>query len=438
LETYLTDAVRFETLAESEGMKRFLSKDQGLAKSPGERGKAFGWPTPETFGKLGGNMIDVLAKAPKEVAGGVTGGGKAFFGNVAGLVKRAPQPAQVSRTNSAAKVPTSPGYKAVATEGRHLSTSTSTGENAMGPFMTDTYLGSMSNEHQSQESVRSMPLSLAKRRDSSATMASLDAKTKSAMSSQRPSVDVAPSSQTEFPPISGIDETFNLPPPPSDIPDDYGSPARSIRPSIDTFRSSNLDQSTPASSDLEDPPPPPMPQRPEKTAKHTKSPLTEQETAVAVELIFAMITELYTLSSAWQIRRTLLTAAKTFLLRPGNPQLASIRDLLQASLVDANLSDTGMAGHIYKLRENALPTAEEMEIWVRDFPGKTNEEKEALRVKARKLLVTKGMPQALTSVMGAAASGEALGKVFDCLQVEDVSRGLVFGLMLQALKVLTH
>ena len=37
-----------------------------------------------------------------------------------------------------------------------------------------------------------------------------------------------------------------------------------------------------------------------------------------------------------------------------------------------------------------------------------------------------------------AASGEALGKVFDCLQVEDVSRGLIFGIMLQALKVITH
>ena len=40
--------------------------------------------------------------------------------------------------------------------------------------------------------------------------------------------------------------------------------------------------------------------------------------------------------------------------------------------------------------------------------------------------------------MGAAASGEALGKVFDCLQVPEVSRGLVFGLMLQALRVVTH
>ena len=97
-----------------------------------------------------------------------------------------------------------------------------------------------------------------------------------------------------------------------------------------------------------------------------------------------------------------------------------------------------MAAHLKKLRENALPTAEEMEIWKRDYPEKTEEEKEMLKHKARALLVNKGMPQALTSVMGQAASGEALGKVFDCLQIEEVSRGLIFGLMLQALKVVTH
>jgi hypothetical protein len=48
------------------------------------------------------------------------------------------------------------------------------------------------------------------------------------------------------------------------------------------------------------------------------------------------------------------------------------------------------------------------------------------------------MPQALTSIMGAAASGEALGKVFDALQTPGVARGLVNGLLLQALKVITN
>jgi Sorting nexin C terminal len=61
-----------------------------------------------------------------------------------------------------------------------------------------------------------------------------------------------------------------------------------------------------------------------------------------------------------------------------------------------------------------------------------------LRVKARRLLVERGMPRALTSVMGSAASGEALGRVFDCLQVQEVARGLMFALLLQALRATTQ
>nr|OQO28029.1 hypothetical protein B0A51_02830 [Rachicladosporium sp. CCFEE 5018] len=434
LEKYLTAAVRFPTLAESEGMKRFLEKENASTRSPGEKGKPFGWPTPETFGKFGGNMIDVLAKAPKDVAGGVAGGGKAFFGNVAGLVGgKRPGAAQSAVPQPSAAQATFPEHK----------TNPSMGQ----AFTTDTHLGSMSSAKQSEESVRSMSTTPLERTGSTATMSSVRSSRRAQVPSQRTSGESSrPASimSPAAPPVpreaaAAVEETFNLPPPPSDITDDYGSPVRPVRASIDTFRSSNLDQSITASADLERPlPATPAPEPSTPPKPKTKPPITEQETAVAVELIFAVITELYTLSSAWQIRRTLLAAAKTFLLRPGNPQLASIRDLLQTSLLDSNLSDAGMASHLQKLRENALPTAEELEIWARDYPPKTDEEKEALRVKARRLLVQKGMPQALTSVMGAAASGEALGKVFDCLQIPEVSRGLVFGLFLQALKVLAH
>lgn len=230
------------------------------------------------------------------------------------------------------------------------------------------------------------------------------------------------------------------------MPEDYGAPSKKApdsRSSGGTFRSAiTLDQRMSGSVELERSQPPPMPPRPKPTPARNeakpKDPISEGETSVAVELMFAVITELYTLSSAWNIRRTLLTAAKTYLLRPGNPQLGSIKELLQTSLLNANLSDAGLASHIYKMRENALPTEEEMVIWRRDYPEKNEEQKEELRLKARRLLVQKGMPVALQGIMGAAASGEALGKVFDCLQVESVSRGLIFGLMLQALRVVTH
>lgn len=444
LERYLSDATRFQSLAESEGMKRFLEKEQGLTKSPGTQAKGFGWPTPDAFGKLGGDMISVLAKAPKDVAGG----GKALFGGVAGVLgggRKGSSQANLSRTNTNK------------TEGS-ASPVRPTRPSASQLFAKESYTGDVSYTRGSEESLRN-PTSAAHEREASRSTASIDLKPRPSVSSQasrpeRPSSEqsrsssAAPPSQAEHwaapekSDISGVEDTFNLPPLPTDITDDYGSPRRQAAAastpvpeaprSVPTLMPDGFIVNEPSQ-------PPPTPPRVKKKAEpKPKAPITEQETQVAVELMFAVITELYTLSSAWNIRRTLLTAAKTFLLRPGNPQLETIRQLLQTSMLDSNLSDAGIAGQIYKLRENALPTEEELKIWARDYPEKTAEQKEELRVKARSLLVTKGMPQALTSVMGAAASGEALGKVFDCLQVPSVSRGLIFGLLLQGLKVVTH
>jgi hypothetical protein len=151
--------------------------------------------------------------------------------------------------------------------------------------------------------------------------------------------------------------------------------------------------------------------------------------------MFAVINELYTLSSAWNIRRTLLNAAKTFLLRPGNPSLTSIQNLIQDSIIAANTSDAGIAAHLRKLRENTLPTEEELKAWPKEM---SMEEKERLRIKARRLLVERGVPTALTGVMGQAATGEAMGRIFDCLQVEEVARGMIFGLLLQAVRAVAH
>jgi hypothetical protein len=235
-------------------------------------------------------------------------------------------------------------------------------------------------------------------------------------------------------PVLGGDQILSLPPRPSDIPEDYNpvvpvessTPAAPSVPEVTRKSTSTMRSSVEVTADG-----PALKKRPVRA----KPPLNEQETQMVVELMFAIITELYQLSSAWALRKTLLTAAKTFLLRPGNPQLESIRQLLQTTVIDANTSDEGIAQHIRKIRENTLPTEAELKAWPPELPG---EEKEKLRKKARKLLVERGMPQALTSVMGQAASGEALGKVFDCLQMSNVARGLVFGLMLQGMRAVTQ
>ncbi|TKA48793.1 hypothetical protein B0A55_13767, partial [Friedmanniomyces simplex] len=449
LERYLTDAVRFQPLAESEGMKRFLEKDQGLAKSPGERNKGFGWPTPDAFGKFGGDMMNVLTKAPKQVAGS----GKAVFGGVAGLVggKRPASMSQggSSRANTNETREGGAGHRSKQSVGQF-------------PPREDS-MGSLSAARQSQESVRSVPKANFERYTGSSELRPRPSVSSSRLSSElarsteslaeesenSPSVSQTQQQQQQVPSLEGgLEAAINLPPPPSEITDDFGLPGHAAKKSLDATRPSSLEQAIIPADDAT----PATPARPAEVAPATtttralpskaepkpKEPLTEREASVAIELMFAVITELYTLSSAWQIRRTLLAAAKNFLLRPGNPQLETIRAMLQTSLLDSHLSDPGIASQIYKLRENGLPTAEELDVWARDYPAKTEEENEALRIQARKLLITKGMPQALTSVMGAAASGEALGKVFDCLQVEGVGRGLVFGLVLQGLRVVTH
>lgn len=174
---------------------------------------------------------------------------------------------------------------------------------------------------------------------------------------------------------------------------------------------------------------------PSRKPRREQTPLTEAETKVAVELLFAVVSELYTLTSVWNIRRTLLNGAKAFLLRPANPSLAAIQSLIQESVIASNTSDAGIASHLRKLRANTLPTEEELKLW----PEAMNaEEKEKLRVKARKLLVERGVPATLTGVMGQAATGEAVGKVFDCLQVEEVAKGLMFGVLLQGVRAITQ
>ncbi|KAH0536246.1 hypothetical protein FGG08_006868 [Glutinoglossum americanum] len=452
LEKYLIDALRYRPLAESEGMKRFLEKEQGHGSgSPVAGGKGgfpgIGWPNPAAFETMGKGMLDVLSSAPK----GAAEGGKALFGGVSGVLGGV----------------TSLGQKKSALSSNAMGTGKSRSSSSISLSRAETMFSESPGHRKgrdSQDSYRNEPPSVlqpaktqsmdsplnsdpgsdkdnhstASPRESSSLGASLGG-----ISTEDPSPSRAiPEMPLSSPPEEAdILDLHNLPPPPSDIRDDY-SPFRenfstsrlSVRTTTATAATASAPPPTliPAPSTLSidvNAATPPKPQRTQAT------PLTEEETQIAIELLFAIINELYTLSSAWNIRRTLLTAAKTFLLRPGNPNLEAIRQLLQDSIIDTNTSDSGIAAHIRKLRENCLPTTEELAKWPAE---KTGEEKERLRERARRLLIERGMPKALGSVMGAAASKEALGRVFDCLQVREIRRGVMFGLLLQGLRAMTQ
>ncbi|KAH8596406.1 PXA domain-containing protein [Bisporella sp. PMI_857] len=466
LERYLRDACWFQPLAESEGMKRFLEKDQGQAAYAKEK-TGFGWPTPSAFESMGKGMLDVLASAPKGVADGgkVIGTGiSGVFSNIGNLGQKKQAPPLPTPVPQQQKPPTPVNGHNVTNSsssniGMHYAGRSST--STLPRMDSNVSLSGSRRGRASEDSLRTTPIihtqpskiQPMERRPScnpdesereysaASTRSSLSLGRRSTANSRDPSQ--APPSRRGTPlasPLNGSMERFTLPPPPSDMPDDwYQVPedgAASIRSEIAprTSTSTAPSQGRPSLS---------IPRRPSEQANQItprrllrdNTPLTEPETRVAVELMFAVINELYTLSSAWNIRRTLLTAAKQFLLRPGNPSLSSIQSLIQESIIASNTSDAGIASHLRKLRENTLPTEEEQKSWP---PEMSSEDKERLRIKARSLFISNAVPEALKGVMGQAASETAMGRIFDLVQEEEIARGLMFGLLLQGVRAITH
>ncbi|OAA42058.1 PX domain-containing protein [Metarhizium rileyi] len=427
LERYLRDGCWYQSLAESEGMKRFLEKSQGHTHGSS---KPFGW---ETVGK---NMLDVLSTAPKgAVVGGKTlvGGVSGVFGNIAGLTRK-PTSQSVDLTPSV----------------NRLSISTSPRvDSARSPARSDR--ASMDSQRSSIIATQPGKMAPMSRRPSSQSVGDVDGdlgrmgrgaeiiEPDSGPASARPSMEHSrASSLAALRSSSTVSLDFaKLPPPPDEMTSDYESSVNGeeTQPRINEAQFPQSIRGLPSSSSV--PSLPTLGGGKKTITKQVKqySQMSEQETRVAVELLFAVINEMYTLSSAWNIRRTLLAAAKSFLLRPGNPSLLTVQSLIQSSVLDANTSDSGIAAQLRKLRENTMPTDQERATWPE---GMTADEKEKLAIKARKLLIQSGVPAALMGVMGQAATGEALGRVFDCLQIEEVARGLIFGLMLQAVRILTH
>ncbi len=402
LETYLRFIVKYELLAETEAMKKFLDKETGLQKAPAQSKNVLvqGGAALENVGK---NFINVLGQGGKGIAGGgkaVLGGVQGVFGAVATGVQGAPKRLTATRPSPSRGHSGQPSISSSRFSQDLPRQSTDSFEARPPPLPTRPNVATPNQDH---------------------TRSPISQNTSARQSEE--SISMPP-----------------MPPPPSLITDDYqplsiSKSATPPRPRQDTITpttpaaSIRLQDtvSTPATSGV-------APKLPPRRVKKDV-PISDEETRILIELIFAILTELYSMGGAWSIRLSLLSAAKTFLLRPANPQLESIRTLVQESVIQSNFSDKGLATHINTLRYNTVPTDEERGTWPEEL---TAEEKEKLRIKARKLLVERGMPQALTSVMGAAASGEALGRIFDCLQVETIARGLIFALMLQAIRATTQ
>jgi len=415
LTTYLCVALKAQRLAESEAMKRFLDKETGLSKVPATNKNVLsqGGAALENVGK---GFINVLGQGGKGLQTGIQTGGKVFqtggkavlggVTNVFGAVTSGvggPKRQGLSRENS------------------NFSYSSP-------------YRGTAPSSRQSQDVLRSSSDLDLQNNGSPRPVSS----TRSSTEYSRTSKDLPGISTSR----SALDSTeqLSLPPPPDQITDEFVPFARQRTQPQQNQPTQSSRPATPTASHQHQAPPAMIPEKTRQTTtppqrRTQDTPITTEETRMTIDLLFATITELLSLSSsAWTFRLSLLTAAKTVLLRQP-AQLDSIRLLLQESVLDTNLSDDAIASHIRKLRENALPTQAELAAWPKEMDA---EEKERLRIKARKLLVERGMPAALTTVVGVAASGDALGKVFDCLQVGEIARGLVFALMLQGIRSVTQ
>ncbi|KAH6631150.1 PXA domain-containing protein [Chaetomium sp. MPI-SDFR-AT-0129] len=417
LERYLAEACGHQSLADSEGLKKFLERDNGHLPNAPKTGF-------QAFEKLGKNMLDVLTSAPLEGSKAVVGGVTGVLGNI-GIGQRKPAPPTPSPPASALQDVTAASRLSISTLPRVDSSASLSGMRRARDSLDSQRSSVIARQPGKMPSMDRRPsynsqgeaepdnprksISLASGRNSRemSRTSSRPASRPASRAPSRPPTNRSPSSLSF--------EGFRLPPPPDLIPDDYETPVSPSNGLPTTFRPQDTFQhpntiTTPTTGPL-DPHQrlngPPL----QGVKQHTK--LSEQETRVAVELLFAVINELYTLSSAWNIRRTLLAAAKSFLLRPGNPSLLSIQSLMQTSVLDAHASDAGLASHLRKLREGVLPTEAERAAWPAEL---TDEEKEKLRVKARKLLIESG-----------AATSEALGRL-----------GVVFGVILQAVRTVTH
>lgn len=398
LERYLQDALQHESLAESGKMKRFLEKDTRLGHQPVNTTKSGSLlPNQTSFENMGRGFLDALANAPKGFAGGskaVIGGVTGAFGNVTASNKRTSSSFQVENAQS-----TQCQSNFTLDQSGHL----------RNPGISSKLdidcspLGGMKDPSAISSHCDGWPTRYHEE--------SNDVLRKSANESTNQSFEVGKQSMQ--------DATRSK--------SDIGSP-KSL------YSSAKENGEDPGSQASYDEPPEPHSFQSSPGLNATKKSnhsITDEETQMAIELIFAVINELYSISSAWNIRKTLLSAAKSYILRPGNPNLETIRTLLQDSMIDAHTTDQALAQYLESLRESALPTEDELESWP---PSPSDVEKERLRVTARKVFVQRGIPQALMSVMGAAASREALEKIFDCLQVEAVARGLAFSVLMQVLR----
>ncbi|KAJ8102259.1 PXA domain-containing protein [Lipomyces tetrasporus] len=156
-------------------------------------------------------------------------------------------------------------------------------------------------------------------------------------------------------------------------------------------------------------------------------PLSQGETNSLIDTIFLAISELYLLSNAWTVRRSLLTVLRGLFLRNGSSSVEGIRLAIQKDIIDKYTEEDEIARKLNDLANAVWPPPGD------PSPQPTPQSSRELKNEAKKMFVSRAVPDAIKSVMGAGASAQALEFVFDVLQDRNIARGLVLNLLMDCI-----
>ncbi|KAK9325992.1 PXA domain-containing protein [Lipomyces orientalis] len=156
-------------------------------------------------------------------------------------------------------------------------------------------------------------------------------------------------------------------------------------------------------------------------------PLSQGETNSLIDTIFLAISELYLLSNAWTVRRSLLTVLRGLFLRNGSSSVEGIRLAIQKDIIDKYTEEDEIARKLNDLANAVWPPPGD------PAPQPTPQSSRELKNEAKKMFVSRAVPDAIKSVMGAGASAQALEFVFDVLQDRNIARGLVLNLLMDCI-----
>ncbi|KAK9479400.1 PXA domain-containing protein [Lipomyces japonicus] len=168
----------------------------------------------------------------------------------------------------------------------------------------------------------------------------------------------------------------------------------------------------------------------------THEPLTQAETNSLIDTLFLAISELYLLSNVWNVRRSLLTVLRGVVLRHGSSSVEGIRVAIQKDVIDKYSSEHEISRKLGDLINALWPELAASGDDDADQKPAEIVDSSALKAEARRMFVGRVMPDGIKSVMGTAASTQALEFVFDALQDRNIARGLVLNLLMDCITTL--